>query len=123
MWNRTQFYILFSETIYKFPGTITNLSTNLQTVTVKKEPEEISSTSQQEQSQIHIPQTIAVSVPNQSSQTHVETSNTNANQQHIVTQDASLQIAQVQNLQPHQIALQVKLLTQKKIIHLNKQNF
>lgn len=87
------------------------------TLTVKKEPEELSSTSQQEQAQqIQLQsqtQTIAVSVaPNQSA-THsiVETGpNTNA-PQHIVTQhdnsdgSTSLQIAQVQNLPTHQLTL------------------
>lgn len=101
--------------------------TNLQTVTVKKEPEDISSTSQHEQGQqiqIQQPQTIAVSVaPNQGTHTIVETgSNSNANQQqHIVTHhdsdgSTSLQIAQVQNLPAtHQLTLsnlnQVKFIT------------
>lgn len=81
-------------------------------MTVKKEPEELSSTSHQEQAQqIHIqqPQTIAVSVaPNQSSS---QTSNTNTSQpQHIVTQhdssEVQLQMAQVQNLPAtHQLTL------------------
>lgn len=75
-------------------------------VTVKKEPEEISSTSQQEQThQIHIqqPQTIAVSV----APTHsIETSSTI----HHDSSDGStsLQIAQVQNLPTtHQFLNQV----------------
>lgn len=91
---------------------------NMQTVTVKKEPEDISSTSQHEQGQqiqIQQPQTIAVSVAgNQATHTIVETgSNSNANQpQHIVTHhdnsdcSTSLQIAQVQNLPgTHQLTL------------------
>lgn len=84
---------------------------------MKKEPEEISSTSQQEQTQqIHIqqPQTISVSVASNQGATHsiVDASNPNANQQHIVTQhdnsdgSTSLQIAQVQNLPAtHQLTL------------------
>lgn len=91
---------------------------NMQTVTVKKEPEDISSTSQHEQGQqiqIQQPQTIAVTVAgNQATHTIVETgSNSNANQpQHIVTHhdnsdgSTSLQIAQVQNLPgTHQLTL------------------
>lgn len=92
----------------------------MQTVTVKKEPEDIPSTSQQAQQQIHIqqqqqPQTIAVSVaPNQSAtHTIVEAASNASNQaQHIVTQhensdgSTSLQIAQVQNLPgTHQLTL------------------
>lgn len=91
----------------------------MQTVTVKKEPEEISSTSHHEQTQhIHIQQpqtqTIAVSVaPNPSSTHTIDTSNTTASQpQHIVTHhdnsdgSTSLQIAQVQNLPTtHQLTL------------------
>lgn len=99
-----------------FSGTNNNVS-SLPTLTVKKEPEEISSTSQQEQTQqIHIqqPQTISVSVASNQGATHsiVDTSNPNANQQHIVTQhdnsdgSTSLQIAQVQNLPAtHQLTL------------------
>lgn len=84
---------------------------------MKKEPEDISSTSHEQGQQIQIqqPQTIAVSVaPNQATHTIVETgSNTSANQpQHIVTHhdnsdgSTSLQIAQVQNLPAtHQLTL------------------
>lgn len=96
-----------------FLGTNNNIP-NLQTVTVKKEPEEISSTSHHEQAQqIQIQQSqgqgISVSVaPNQSTHTIVETSNTNQSH-HIVTQhdgSTSLQIAQVQNLPAtHQLTL------------------
>lgn len=99
-----------------FPGTNNNVQ-NLQTVTVKKEPEDIPSTSQ-EQQQIQIQQqsqtqTIAVSVaPNQATHTLVEaTNNPNASQQHIVTQhdnsdgSTSLQIAQMQNIPAHQLTL------------------
>lgn len=88
-------------------------------MTVKKEPEEISSTSHEQAQQIQIQQSqaqgISVSVaPNQgSTHTIVETSNANTNQpQHIVTQhdnsdgSTSLQIAQVQNLPAtHQLTL------------------
>lgn len=109
-------------------STNTNIP-NMQTVTVKKEPEELSSTSHQEQTQqIHIQQqpqtqTIAVSVAPPHSSTHtIETSNTSTSHQpqHIVTHhdnsdgSTSLQIAQVQNLPTtHQLTLsnlnQVKL--------------
>lgn len=85
----------------------------MQTVTVKKEPEELSSTSHQEQTQqIHIQQpqtqTIAVSVaPNPSSTHTIETSSTIASQsQPYQDGSTSLQIAQVQNLPTtHQLTL------------------
>lgn len=93
----------------------------MQTVTVKKEPEDIPSTSQHEQQQIQIQQqpqtqTIAVSVaPNQTTtHTLVEaTNNPNGGQaQHIMTQhensdgSTSLQIAQMQNIPAtHQLTL------------------
>lgn len=98
---------------------------NMQNVTVKKEPEDIPSTSQHEQQQIQIQQqqqqqpqtqTIAVSVaPNQTTtHTLVEAANNpNGGQaQHIVTQhensdgSTSLQIAQMQNIPAtHQLTL------------------
>lgn len=94
-----------------------NVST-MHTVTVKKEPEDIPSTSQQEQQiQIQQPQTqtIAVTVaPNQATHSIVAGTNANDNQpQHIVTQhdnsdgSTSLQIQQVQGLPPgtHQLTL------------------
>jgi len=94
----------------------TNQVPNIQTVTVKKEPEDIPSTSQQEQQiQIQQPQTISVSVAqNQATHTLVEApSNANGGQaQHIMTQhensdgSTSLQIAQVQNIPAtHQLTL------------------
>lgn len=105
--------------MFYITGTGNTSVTNMQTVTVKKEPEDIPSTSQQAQQQIHIqqqqPQTIAVSVaPNQATHTIVEAApNANGNQpQHIVTQhensdgSTSLQIQQVQNLPgTHQLTL------------------
>lgn len=90
----------------------TNTNPNIQTVTVKKEPEEISQ--QEHTQQIHIQQpqtqTIAVSVaPNPSSTHTIETSSTSGSQsQHILNSDGStsLQIAQVQNLpSTHQLTL------------------
>lgn len=100
-------------------GTNNNI-TSLHAVTVKKEPEDISSVPQREQGQ-HMQiqpqtQTIAVSVAPHQAATHtlLETGpNTNLNHpQHIMTQhdnsdgSTSLQIAQVQNLPAtHQLTL------------------
>lgn len=98
----------------------------MQTVTVKKEPED---TSQQDQTQqIHIQQpqtqTIAVSVAQNPSSTHTIETTSASQPQHIVTHhdnsdgSTSLQIAQVQNLPgTHQLTLsnlnQVKTRTTK----------
>lgn len=86
----------------------------MQTVTVKKEPEDTSQQDHTQQIHIQQPQTIAVSVAQNPSSTHtIETSSTSASQpQHIVTHhdnsdgSTSLQIAQVQNLPAtHQLTL------------------
>lgn len=114
----TRYSVIFNIP-FDFFGIIEGVNSNvMQTITVKKEPEDISSTSQHDQGQqiqIQQPQTIAVSVaPNQATHTIVETgSNTSANQpQHIMTHhdnsdgSTSLQIAQVQNLPgTHQLTL------------------
>lgn len=97
-------------------GSNANNANNVAGVTVKKEPEELPSTSQHMHTQ---QQTIAVTVaPNQIQQQHTlidagSLSAANGNQpQHIVTQHentdgtTSLSIAQVQPLQPgHQLTL------------------